>query len=172
VTRFARYWRCALQVNTDRYASDYRGVADSPSPQDYAADLVKHCKAAGIEVVGFADHGNSSQSRVARGLLTANGITVFPGFEVETSEKVHWVCLFSEQTSEQELERYLARLHHTDPAKMTGPSTLSGNNLLAEVNELGGFCYAAHVTSDKGILKHKFNNLWIAPTLSAAQISR
>ena len=39
-----------------------------------------------------------------REYLSSKGILVFPGFEISTSEKIHIVCLFSENTEEQELE--------------------------------------------------------------------
>ena len=105
-----------------------------------------------------------------RNVLVAAGIVVFPGFEVATTEKVHWVCLFPEDTSEQQLERYLGRLELTNPEDGVRPSRLGGQQLLQCVDELGGFCFAAHATSDSGLLKGKFNNLWADARLRAAQI--
>lgn len=138
--------------------------------QAYAQAMRDVCLAEGIQVVGFADHGSVADAEVARKVLTEAGIVVFPGFEVATTEKVHWVCLFPEFTSEQQLERYLGKLHLTNPQDGVRPSDLGGQQLLAVVDELGGFCYAAHVTSNNGILKGKFNNLWTNPRLRAAQI--
>lgn len=167
---YARFWKCALQVNPHGYSGNYRGQEHGMDAQAYARAMRDACLAEGIQVVGFADHGSVADAEVARKVLTGAGIVVFPGFEVATTEKVHWVCLFPENTSEQQLERYLGKLHLTNPQDGVRPSDLGGQQLLAVVDELGGFCYAAHVTSNSGVLKGKFNNLWTDPRLRAAQI--
>ena len=77
----------------------------------YAEALRDVCVAEDIEVVGLADHGSVADAEIVRKVLAETGIVVFPGFEVATTEKVHWVCLFPEDTSEQQLERYLGKLH-------------------------------------------------------------
>lgn len=167
---YARFWKCALQVNPHGYSRNYRGQEHGLDAQAYAEAMRDVCLAEGIQVVGFADHGSVADAEVARKILTEVGIVVFPGFEVATTEKVHWVCLFPEDTSEQQLERYLGKLHLTNPQDGVRPSDLGGQQLLAVVDELGGFCYAAHVTSNSGVLKGKFNNLWTDSRLRAAQI--
>lgn len=167
---YARFWKCALQVNPHGYSGNYRGQDHGMDPQTYAEALRDVCLEEGIQVVGFADHGNVAEAEVARGVLTAAGIVVFPGFEVATTEKVHWVCLFSETTTEQQLERYLGRLNLTDPEDGVRPSTLGGHELLKCVEELGGFVYGAHVTQANGLLKHKLPHLWKDRRLHAAQI--
>lgn len=167
---YARFWKCALQVNPHGYSGNYRGQDHGMDPQTYAEALRDICLEEGIQVVGFADHGNVAEAEVARGVLTAAGIVVFPGFEVATTEKVHWVCLFSETTTEQQLERYLGRLNLTDPEDGVRPSTLGGHELLKCVEELGGFAYGAHVTQANGLLKQKLPHLWKDRRLHAAQI--
>jgi len=167
---YAKFWKCALQVNPYSYRRKFRGQDSGFDPQNYAEELCKACTDEGIKVVGFANHGNVSDAEGARKILSESGIVVFPGFEVTTTEKVHWVCLFSENTSEQELERYLGKLSLTNPEDGIRPSALGGQKLLQEVENLGGFCYAAHVTSNSGVLKGRFNNLWTDVRLRAAQI--
>ena len=104
-------------------------------------------------------------------ILVDAGIVVFPGFEVATTEKVHWVCLFPEDTSEQQLERYLGSLRLTDPEDGVRPSKYGGEDLLRVVcDELGGFVYAAHIIDDKGVLRQKCNHLWKDSSLRAGQI--
>ena len=166
----ARFRKCALQVNPHSYSRKYRGQEHGINLRDYAESLRKICLAEEIEVVGFADHGSVSDAETAREILTESGIVVFPGFEVATTEKVHWVCLFPENTGQQQLERYLGKLDLTDPQNGVRPSRLGGIQLLERVEKLGGFCYAAHVTSSRGVLKGRFNNLWIDTKLRAAQI--
>lgn len=169
---FARFWKCALQVNPSSYSTQYRGQEQSTSPIEYAEALRDACIAQDVQIVGLADHGNVHDSATLREVLTSAGITVFPGFEVATTEQVHWVCLFSEETSEAELERYLGCLGFASPRERVAPSRLGGNDLLAEVEKLGGFCYAAHVTAvSNGLLtKKKLQHIWKDKRLRAAQI--
>ena len=167
---YAQFWKCALQVNPHAYSGNYRGQEHGMGALPYAEALRDACLAERIQVVGFADHGGVADAEVARKILTESGIVVFPGFEVATTEKVHWVCLFPEDTSTRQLERYLGKLHLTNPQDGVRPSDLGGQQLLTAVEGLGGFCYAAHVTSSSGVLRGKFNNLWTDPRLRAAQI--
>ena len=167
---FAQFWKCALQVNPHAYSANYRGKNHGMDASTYAEALRDVCLAEKIQVVGLADHGTVADAEIMRNVLVAAGIVVFPGFEVATTEKVHWVCLFPEDTSEQQLERYLGRLELTNPEDGARPSRLGGQQLLQCVDELGGFCFAAHATSDSGLLNGKFNNLWADARLQAAQI--
>lgn len=167
---FAQFWKCALQVNPHAYSANYRGTDHGMDASTYAEALRDTCLTKKIQVVGLADHGSVADAEIIRKVLIDAGIVVFPGFEVATTEKVHWVCLFPEDASEQQLERYLGRLELTNPEDGVRPSRLGGQQLLQCVDELGGFCFAAHATSDSGLLKGKFNNLWADARLRAAQI--
>ena len=168
---FARFWKCALQVNPHRYSGAYRGKHHDMDASAYAKALRDRCIAELIEVVGLADHGSVADAEIVRRVLADAGIVVFPGFEVATTEKVHWVCLFPENVSERRLERYLGRLSLTDPEDGVRPSRLGGQELLQRTEKLGGFCFAAHVTSNSGLLKGRFNNLWVDARLRAAQMA-
>ena len=167
---FAQFWKCALQVNPHAYGANYRGTDHGMDANIYAESLRDTCLAEKIQVVGLADHGSVAAAETMRRVLIDAGIVVFPGFEVATTEKVHWVCLFPEDASGQQLERYLGRLELTNPEDGIRPSRLGGQQLLQCVDELGGFCFAAHATSDSGLLKGRFNNLWVNARLRAAQI--
>ena len=167
---FAQFWKCALQVNPHGYSANYRGKDHGMDASTYAEALRDACLAEKIQVVGLADHGSVADAEIIRKVLVAVGIVVFPGFEVATTEKVHWVCLFPEDTSQQRLERYLGSLSLTNPEDGVRPSRLGGEQLLQCVDELGGFVFAAHATSDSGLLKGKFNNVWADARLRAAQI--
>ena len=139
----------------------------------YANAVRDACKAERVQIVGLADHGSVDESEVVRRVLEQSGIVVFPGFEVATSEKAHWVCLFPEDTPHHQLVGYLAQLgiqSTADAHERAQPVDLTGQQLLSKVDELGGFCYGAHVTTNHGILARKLNNLWTDPTLRAAQI--
>lgn len=167
---FARFWRCALQVNPVSYNSAYRGNEHGMSETDYNQALLEKCKALDIKVIGLADHGSVDSVDTLRNTLAPHGIVVFPGFEIASNDKTHFVCLFSEKTTSQQLERYLGKLDLLDPADGVCPSGLSSEHLIDKVEELGGFIYAAHCTQDSGLLKNRQNHVWQKPNLRAAQI--
>lgn len=165
----AKFWKCALQVNPAGYIA-YRGTDHGMTEAEYNHKLVEVALENDIKVIGLADHGNVDAVDAIRTLMNAQGIIVFPGFEIATTEKAHFVCLFPENTSKDQLHRYLGKLDLTDPSNGVLPSNLSGKDLLEKVDELGGFVYAAHCTEDSGILRQKSVHVWQNPLLKAAQI--
>lgn len=165
----AKFWKCALQVNPADYI-EYRGTDHGMTEGQYNQKLLNIALENDIKVVGLADHGNVDAIDAIRSLMNSHNIIVFPGFEIATTEKAHYVCLFPENTSKDQLNRYLGALGLTNPANGVWPSNLGGNDLLAKVDELGGFVYAAHSTDDSGILRQKLVHVWKNPLLKAAQI--
>lgn len=168
---FAEFYKCALQVNPYSYVA-YRGGEHEISEEEYNQSVLNNCLSEEIKVVGLADHGSVQTAEKLRGLLTENGITVFPGFEIATAEKIHIVCQFSEETTPDQLNRYLGRLGLTDVENGVMPSNLSCLDIAKLVEEeLDGFWYAAHITSDNGILKMgQMNHIWTDERLKVAQI--
>lgn len=166
----ARFWKCALQVNPVGYNKAYRGQDHGLSGDAFLAALLNECQEQQIDLIGIADHGNVQDVDAIRGHLTPHGIVVLPGFEIATTEKIHWVCLFPEDTTTETLNRYLGGLGLTDPKDGVRPSKLGGEDLLKQISNLGGLCYAAHVTQSSGVLDKKQQHLWKDPHLLAAQI--
>ncbi|MBZ4039031.1 TrlF family AAA-like ATPase [Novilysobacter selenitireducens] len=167
---YARFWRCALQVNPVGYSGTYRGAHHGFDEGDYNQALLQKCLKLGITVVGLADHGSVASVDSLRQELQPHGIVVFPGFEIASNDKTHYVCLFPEDTTVQQLERYLGNLKLHDPADGIRPSRLSSEELIEEIDVLGGFIYAAHCTQESGLLKNRLNHVWKNPRLRAAQI--
>ncbi|QXW18910.1 AAA family ATPase [Comamonas aquatica] len=167
---YAKFWRCALQVNPVGYNGTYRGNDHGLDEGGYNQALLQKCIELGITVVGLADHGSVASVDALRQVLQPHGIVVFPGFEIASNDKTHYVCLFSEETTGQQLERYLGNLDLLDPTDGVRPSRLSSEHLIEKVDQLGGFIYAAHCTSDSGLLKNRLNHVWKLPKLRAAQI--
>ena len=165
----ARFWKCALQVNPAAYIK-YRGQEQKLTEDEYNQQLLQACLEENIKVVGMADHGNVDSVDAVRNLLTQSGIVVFPGFEIASSEKIHFVCLFDEKTTAQQLERILGRLDLLEPEEGVLPTKLSAIQLIEKVTEIGGFIYAAHATQDDGVLKRRMNHVWQHSSLKAAQI--
>jgi len=166
----AKFWRCALQVNPVGYNGTYRGADHGLDEAAYNQALLQKCLELGIKIVGVADHGSVASVNALREVLQPHGIVVFPGFEIASNDKTHYVCLFSEETTGQQLERYLGRLDLLDPADGVCPSQLSSEQLIDKVDQLGGFIYAAHCTQDSGLLKNRLNHVWKLPKLRSAQI--
>lgn len=165
----ARFFKCALQVNPANYIR-YRGDQQAQSEEVYNQQLLTAALEAGIEVVGLADHGSVDGVDQLRSLFAQNGIVVFPGFEIASSEKIHFVCLFDEGKTSQELERILGRLDLLRPLDGVLPTNLTAIQLIDKVKEIGGFIFAAHSTNDDGVLKRKMNHVWQHGALLAAQI--
>ncbi len=165
----AKFWKCALQVNPYNYL-EYRGQKQELPEAEYNQQLLKVCKEENIKVLGIANHGSVDGIDAIRAAMQPDGIVVFPGFEIATTEKVHFVCLFPEEESKDKLNRYLGALGLTNSEDGVWPSDLGGNDLLSKVEELGGFCYAAHCTNDSGLLKGKYNHIWKNEKLLACQI--
>jgi predicted metal-dependent phosphoesterase TrpH len=91
----AKFWKCALQVNPVSYIT-YRGAEQSLSEEEYNRELLRVAEENEISVIGLADHGNVDGVDAIREIIQQNGIVVFPGFEIASSEKAHFVCLFDE----------------------------------------------------------------------------
>ncbi|GAC1038731.1 AAA family ATPase [Pseudomonas sp. No.117] len=167
---YARFWRCALQVNPFSYHAAYRGADHQLDESAYNQALLQKCLELDIKVVGIADHGSVEAIDALRQVLTQHGIVVFPGFEIAASDKTHFVCLFPEDTSVQSLERYLGSLELLDPHECILPSQLSSIQLIDKIEQMNGFIYAAHCTHDSGLLKNRLAHVWKHPRLRAAQI--
>jgi DNA repair ATPase RecN len=103
--------------------------------------------------VGIADHGSVDGVDNLRKVLEENGIIVFPGFEIASTEKVHMVCLYPSGTPINILNQYLGNLELPPGLQKTAPSALGCLNIAERVLKQGGFWYAAHITGANGLLR-------------------
>lgn len=150
---YARFWKCALQVNPHSYSSDYRGQNHGLDSDAYTNELIRYCLAEEVQVVGIADHGSVKHIDHLRKAISAQDIVVFPGFEISSTEKVHMVCLFQEDTTTEELQRVLGKLNLLNPQERVVPSSLGCLDIARIVQDQGGFWYAAHMTGSRGLLR-------------------
>ena len=169
----ARFWRCALQVNPSGYQSKYRGGEHGLDETTYNQKVLEQCLALDIKVVGIADHGSVDAIDSLRAFLEPNGIVVFPGFEIASSEKIHMVCLFPEGTSKDHLNRYLGKMSLTDATETILPSSKTCLDLAQIIFDLGGFWFAAHMTGANGLLRLNqdgggLQHIWKTETLVKA----
>lgn len=140
-------------MNPSRYLQQYRGQNHGLDEATYNQALVKKCLEHGVRVVGIADHGSVEGLDALRAALTSAGVVVFPGFEIASTEKIHMVCLFAEDTTRDQLNRYLGKLDLTDVEDGVRPSSHGCLELATRIEKLHGFWYAAHITGNNGLLR-------------------
>ncbi len=164
----ARFFKCALQVNSSDYIK-HRGQQPTLSEDDYNQQLLNASLEMRIKVIGLADHGSMNGFEKIRDLFAQHGIVVLPGFEVASSEKIHFVCLFDESASTDLIKMHLGALG-VDINQPEAPVQKSATDIINYVNDKGGFIFAAHCTNDDGVLKQRMNHVWQHKGLLAAQI--
>ena len=170
----ARFYRCALQVNPHSYAAQYRGQPHSLSADVYVKAMIDRAVASAIEVLAITDHNHVGSVEAFRMEGKRSGVAVFPGFEVESSEGVHVICIYPPDTAVLQLSRYLGELGIIDTDPSSKPSSRSFSEILELVKERGGVTIAAHVTQSKGLLQALHGqaciSAWRDPNLMAIQI--
>ena len=170
----AKFYRCAFQVNPAHYAGTFRGTDHGLDESAYVAAVLDKCVELGVEVVAVTDHNHAGSIARFKSEGATRGVTVFPGFEVASSEGVHVLCLYAPETSDTELQRFLGQLDITSAEPSTSLSRKSLGDLLACVRDQGGQTIAAHVTHDKGLLNTLHGqariNAWKDPNLLCVQL--
>jgi predicted ATPase len=163
--RGARYYRCALQVNTP-FQDHFKGFDSnhrrhSPAHQrDYALALAKACKKIGIDAIGVCDHNSVEYVQTVRDVLGQEGIIVFPGFEMASTEGIHLLCLFDAEANIKDLDHLLSVLNLPPKKRWANgeglapsQSSLSFPEIIEQVQRKhNGICIAAHVDRENGLL--------------------
>lgn len=182
-TAGARYLRADLQVHTPF------DPAFKPRPEPKAAAerralalaYLEKAKDRGIELVGITEHNDVSWIEELRYAARGLGLFLLPGFEVESKEGIHVLCLFDPDTPVTHLEESLVRLGLTQQRRAGGHLQLRTEPDFAGVlsliqEESGGVCIAAHIESDKGLLRAVREgarvDYWRTEALTAAQIAK
>jgi energy-coupling factor transporter ATP-binding protein EcfA2 len=150
----ARYYKCALQVNSYTYQKRHGNKPDYDSEEAYNQAMVQACKENGIDVIGVTDH---YRIQTAESLIEAarkDGITVFPGFEAATKNNIHFLVLFDPSKTVEEVDRHIASLVPVKNQDDDSPlGSCDVHKLLQYCNDHDAACIAAHVTQDSGILQ-------------------
>lgn len=149
----ARFYKCALQVNPEHYATTFRGKATDGDAIAHAHAIVARAIDLGVEVLAVTDHNSVSGIAPFRAAAKGHGVVVVPGFELTTSEGVHVLCLYPPDTELDRLERYLGEfgIHDTSPSPDLANKPFS--EVLRTVRQQAGMSIAAHITGDKGLFK-------------------
>lgn len=148
----AKFYKCALQLNTFGYLGRHSKPTTFASEADYNAAVVEACRREDVRVVGLTDHFRAANTRELAAALTAADIHVFPGFEASSSEGVHLLCLFPQSTSFEEIERIIGRCGVSNLAADSPLSDQNCEKLMELIATCGGVTIAAHVCSASGLL--------------------
>ena len=179
----ATFLRADLQVHTP-IDPGFEPRPEPKDPPERAALAEKYLAAArdrGIELVGITEHNDVSWIEEMRAAAKKLGMHLLPGFEVESAEGIHVLCLFDPPTTVSHLENTLAQLGLTEAKRGSNRLELRTKQSLAELLELiqrdcDGVCIAAHITSDKGLLAALRQgarvDAWKTEALLAAQVPK
>ncbi len=149
----ARFLKCALQVNPHHYAKTFRGQEIDGVSLDYARAIIARATELEVSVLAITDHNSVSSVTEFRIAAEDQEITIFPGFEIASSEGIHVLCIYPPDTAEESLERFLGELGIRSPEPSSDLSSESFDQILQKVREQGGITIAAHVTGDKGLFE-------------------
>ena len=114
--------------------------------------MVQKAAELGISVLAITDHDSVADIGAFRAAALNSGVTVFPGFEIESREGIHVLCIFDPSTPSERLSNYLAAFETGVSEESTGLSSHYLAEILAKVRGQGGIAIAAHVECKKGLL--------------------
>ena len=170
----AVFHRCALQVNPQSYGSRFRGWEPGGDACAHASAVIQKAVEINVSVLAVTDHNDVSGVPAFQDAAKGYGIHVFPGFELSSSDGVHVLCIYPENTDSEQLGRFLGEfgIRQTEPS--ADPSTKNLVEILRQVQEQRGITVAAHVTHEHGLLKVLSGNtrirVWRGDDLLAIQI--
>lgn len=166
--------RCALQVNPLRYAQRHGVDTGLRDQSTYDAAVAQALADSGVGLVAVTDHFRINDSESLLAALQAAGLVALPGFEANTSEGVHLLIVFKENTPLEDIRHAIRACDLHDPEADSPISRLSATQLMVTMNNLGATCIAAHATMDSGVLKTLTGSAriqaWTSPHLAGAAI--
>jgi len=177
----ARYLRADLQVHTPIDPAFNPRPDPKADRRALARAYLEKAKDRGIELVGITEHNDVSWIDELRYAANGLGLFLLPGFEVESKEGIHILCLFDPDTAVTHLEESLVRLNLTQQRRDGQRLQLRTDQDFAGVlgliqDERGGVCIAAHIESSKGLLcavrEGARVDYWQTEALVAAQIAK
>ncbi len=153
LTRGAVFHRCALQINPHHYSGTFRGQDIKGNALSHANAIVARAAEIGVSVLAVTDHNDVEGVPAFRHAAEGRSITIFPGFELSSSEGIHVLCIYPPSVEQERLKRFLGEFGILE----TKPSAQLSNKPLGEiltgVRAQGGISIAAHVMNDKGLFK-------------------
>ena len=149
----AHFHKCALQVNPHHYSGTFRGQESGGSSFEYAQAIIAEAAALEVSVLAITDHNSVSSIHEFRTAAEGHQITIFPGFEIASSEGIHILCIYPPDTAAETLERFLGEfgIRSTEPS--SDLSSEPFEKILQKVRTQRGITVAAHVTGSKGLFE-------------------
>lgn len=136
---------------------------------------------ANLGIIAITEHNDVSWLDRLRQALGADGVVIFPGFEVASAEGVHVLCFWEPDAAASFLDETLTevglpthrRWHNDGTPQM---SKLNLKDLVAFVHERGGLCVLSHVDREDGVL-HRLKGeprtrAWLESGALAVQCSK
>ena len=155
--RGAEFHRCTLQVNPYSYGSQFRGQSSVPDLETHAKAIVEKAVEIGVSVLAITNHNDASGvapfREAAEDSKRESRITIFPGFELTSSEGIHILCIYPPDTVEDALGRFLGEFGIRDLVPSSKLSDQPFHLIPAKVRDQGGITIAAHVTTDHGLFR-------------------
>lgn len=145
-------YRCALQVNPFGYTQRHAKSSGYDNEQSYNNAMVEACRENDISVVALTDHFRTDTSKSLAEALVAAGVIVFPGFEANSSEGIHLLCIFPPETDWSELNLHIGACGVDDLTQESPQADKSAEEIAKLVFDRGGITIAAHACSASGLL--------------------
>jgi DNA repair ATPase RecN len=152
----AKFWKVALQVNPFSYYNRHPKPHDGDRFQtedEYNQAMIASARANGIEAIAITDHFRVDTMASLKAEAERVGILVFPGFEANSSDGVHLLCLFPPETSVHDLTMTIGACGVENMDVPSPQANEDCHSLLERVVKRGGICVAAHACSASGILR-------------------
>lgn len=170
----ARFVRCALQVNPHHYSGTFRGEQHADGAEAYTRAIIDAARELAISVLAVTDHNSVSDISAFRSAATGTDVTVMPGFELESTDGIHVLCIYSPDTAVDQMERFLGEFGVRDTEPSSSQCEYDFASILNKVKEQSGITIAAHSTGDKGLLRalrgQARSRAWRREDLLAVQI--
>ncbi|WP_411882303.1 TrlF family AAA-like ATPase [Polaromonas sp. YR568] len=167
-----KWWKCDLQVATPAW--EFKLPAGSNFKFDVAQeryrfldDYMTAVRAAGIDVIGLADHNTGAWIDEVKMAGQRHGVIVFPGCEITThtgADGVHLIVLGDPQATSQDFDRLIygcLGFGHGSPtfldqngSRIPGTSSKTLIQILDELPD-GFLAIAPHVLNDNGVASAK-----------------
>lgn len=151
----AKFWKVALQVNPFDYYNRHPKPHDGERFQtesDYNQAMIASALQNGIEAIAITDHFRVDTMSGLKAEAELANILVFPGFEANSSDGVHLLCLFPPGTPTDDLTRTIGACGVENMDTPSPQANEDCHSLLEKIIKRGGICVAAHACSASGIL--------------------
>ncbi len=149
----AHFVRCALQVNPYHYRGTYRNSPNEGDASSYAASLIEKAQELEIGVLAITDHNSVQDMDIFREAASGTNVTVLAGFELESADGIHVLCIYDSDTPIDRLNRLLGEFGIREPQPSQKACDKNFANILELVSNQGGIAIAAHVVKEKGLFK-------------------